>query len=77
MRQINLNVTPEFDQDLRTYMRRKGITSKSEAIRRAVHEGAANSSSEPDTDYHSWIGLGLKAPLRQKRRFKTEDDLWS
>ena len=26
-------------------------------------------------DYQSWIGLGLKAPLASKPRFKNEDDL--
>jgi hypothetical protein len=30
-----------------------------------------------DYDFRAWLGLGLKAPLRRKPRFQSEDDLWS
>jgi hypothetical protein len=77
MKQLNLNVTPEFERDLRRFMKRKGITRKSDAIRRALHEAAAPIRAGADFDFHSWIGLALKAPLNPKPRFKSEDDLWS
>lgn len=77
MRQLNLNVTEEFERDLRRFMRQKGITKQSEAIRQAVHEAAAKGSVASRSDYRSWLGLGLKAPLNPKPRFRSEDDLWS
>ena len=77
MRQLNLNVTEEFERDLRRFMRLRGITKQSEAIRQAVREAAAKASATPHSDFRSWLGLGLKAPLDPKPRFRSEDDLWS
>ena len=77
MRQLNLNVTDEFERDLRRYMRQKGITKQSEAIRQAVREAVAKASSASRSDFRSWLGLGLKAPLNPQPRFRSEDDLWS
>ena len=76
MGQLNLNVTPEFERDLRRFMREKGIAKKSEAIRQALREAVAKASATPHSDYRSWLGLGLKAPLNPKPRFRSEDDLW-
>lgn len=77
MRQINLNVTPEFDRDLRLVMKQKGIATKSEAIRQSVHEAAARVGATVKCDFRSLLGLGLKSPLNPKPRFKSEDELWS
>jgi hypothetical protein len=77
MKQLNLNVTPEFERDLRQFMKRKGITRKSEAVRRALREAVAQTPRNADFDFRSWIGLALKAPLNPKPRFRSEDDLWS
>ena len=77
MRQLNLNVTEEFERDLRRFMRQKGITKQSDAIRQALHEAVRKSSPASHSDYRSWLGLGLKAPLNPKPRFSSEDDLWS
>ena len=77
MRQLNLNVTLEFERDLRRLMRQKGITKQSEAIRQAVHEAVTKAGAAAQPDYRSWLGLGLKAPLNPKLRFRSEDDLWS
>ena len=76
MKQLNLNVTQEFERELRVFMKRKGIANKSEALRRAVHE-AVERTSAPKPDYRSWLGMGLKAPLNPRPRFRTQDDLWS
>ena len=57
-------------------MRQKGIVKQSEAIRQAVREAAAKTGLA-QSDYRSWLGLGLKAPLNPKPRFRSEDDLWS
>jgi hypothetical protein len=77
MKQLNLNVTPDFDRDLRRFMKQKGITRKSDAIRLALHEAATRASASGSCDFRPWLGLGLKAPLNPKPRFRSEDDLWS
>ena len=77
MKQLNLNVTAEFERDLQTYMKSRSIPSKSEAVRRALREAVARSDGDEEYDFRSWLGLGLKAPLRRKPRFAGEDDLWS
>lgn len=76
MRQLNLNVTPEFESDLRRFMKVKGIRQKSEAVRLAVREAARREAAPQDYDYRGWLGMGLKAPLNPKPRFRGEDDLW-
>ena len=77
MKQLNLNVTLEFERDLRRYMKERRIATKSDAIRQAVREVVEHSSSAKQSDFRRWLGLGLKAPLRRKRRFHSEDELWS
>jgi len=63
-------------RDLRQYMKKNGLGTKSGAIRQALQEAAAKGKSLA-CDYQSWLGLGLRAPLRNKRQFKSEDELWS
>ena len=77
MRQLNLNVTPEFERDLRQFMRLKKIDSKSEAIREAVREAVARVGNGSEYDFRTWLGMGLRAPLRRRLRFRSEDELWS
>lgn len=76
--QLNLNLTPEFAADLERYMRRERITSKSEALRRAIRDAIARGrKGTKATDFRGWLGLALKSPPNPKARFKNEDDLWS
>jgi len=77
MRQIRLNITGEFEHDLRRFMRLKGITDECHAIQQAVHEGIIGPSAAGHFDFRSWLGLGLKAPLNSARQFWSDDDLWS
>jgi hypothetical protein len=77
VKQLNLNVTPDFERDLRRYMKHRKITRKSDAIRAALREVVARQSDPADYDYRTWLGLGLKAPLNKRPRFHNEDDLWS
>jgi hypothetical protein len=77
MAQLNLNVTPEFERDLRRLMKMSGIRQKSEAVRFAVRQAAARAGASGDYDFRAWLGLGLKAPPNPKPRFASEDDLWS
>jgi hypothetical protein len=77
MKQLNLNVTPEFERDLKLFMKRKGIRRKSDAIRTALRELAEPAATDSDCDFRALLGIGLKAPLNPHPRFKTEDELWS
>ena len=74
MKRLSLEVTPEFERDLLLYMKQKGITSQSVAIGHALHEAVATHLPK-DYDFRPWLGIGLTAPLRDKRRFRSEDDL--
>jgi hypothetical protein len=77
MAQFNINITPEFERDLKVYMKFKGIPTKSDAVRQALHDAVERlKDMTTKTDFRSWRGLALKAPLKTKRRFKNEDDLW-
>jgi hypothetical protein len=74
---MHLKITEEFERDLRRFMRQKGITKQSEAIRQAVREAAARAGTVTRSDFQSWLGLGLKTSLKLKPRFCSDDDLWS
>lgn len=77
MRQLNVNVTREFDRDLKLLMERRGLATKSEAVRTAVREAAERVSAASQFDFRTLLGMGLRAPLRRRFRPLTEDDLWS
>jgi len=77
MKQLNVNVTQELEHNLEAYMRTRKIARKSEAIRQALREAAERATGQKEYDFRSWLGLGLKAPLRRKPRFPSEDELWS
>lgn len=78
MAQLNINLTPGFLRELEQYMKRHKLSTKSEAIRTAVREALERLEGEARaTDFRRWLGLGLKAPLNQKPRFKDEDELWA
>ena len=74
VRRLHLNVTPEFERDLRRFMKLRGISRKSDAIRAALHEALTLAG---EYDYRTWLGICLKPPLNPKPRFRTEDQLWS
>ncbi|MEK7748222.1 MAG: hypothetical protein AAB300_04020 [Nitrospirota bacterium] len=77
MKQLNINITPQFEKDLKLYMKRSNLTQKSEAIRLAIEESAARlKKTDSQMEYRAWLGLDLKAPLSAKLRFKNENDLW-
>jgi len=64
---LNLNATPDFERGLQRDMKQRGIPT-CEAVAR---------TGGGDYNYRGWLGLGLRAPLRRKRRFESEDDLRS
>jgi len=77
MKQMNINITSDFERDLLAYMKQQGLPNRSAAIRQAVHEAVQRQSSRPDFDFRSWLGAALRVPPRKKSRLLTEDDLWS
>ncbi len=76
MRQLNVNVTPEFERDLKILMKKGGVPTKSHAVRQAVHEAAARVAAKK-YDFTKWLGAGNVGPENKNRQFLTEDDLWS
>jgi hypothetical protein len=77
MKRLNLNLTPEFERDLRRYMRLRRISLKSDAIHAALREAVARGPDTRGYDYRAWLRMGLKAPPNKHRRFRSEDELWS
>lgn len=78
MPQLNIHLTPDFEQTLSEYMRIRGIRTKSDAVRLAVQEAVEREQRlRKTTDFSRWIGLGKKAPENPSPRFRSDDDLWS
>lgn len=77
MAQLNVHVTPEFEEALMRLVRLRKLGSKSEAVRVAVRETLERETQRAGTpDFRSWIGAALRAPLNPKPRFRSDDDLW-
>jgi len=76
MKQLNVNITKEFERDLRLVMKTGRIKGKSEAVRQAVHESAERARRNGITALSALRGLALKYPKNPKPRFQNEDDLW-
>ncbi|MCC7539983.1 MAG: hypothetical protein IT379_27430 [Deltaproteobacteria bacterium] len=74
--QINLHVTERFERALRRFMKARGLANKSEAIRVAVEEAAERESRKTPADFAALRGAALKAPLSERPKFRSEDDLW-
>jgi len=73
MSQLNIQMTPEFENNLRRYMASRGIKTKSEAVRRAIEEGLDRT---PDPTRFNWTslrgqGLGTTPP-----QITNNDQLW-
>lgn len=78
MAQLNVHVTPDFEDALRRFMRVRGITSKSEAVRVAVKEGLERAyTQDRQADFTAWIGLACSGSENPEPRFRSDDDLWS
>jgi hypothetical protein len=77
MAQINLHVTPEFEQALGRLVRLRGLRSKSEAIRSAVLEALERETERGGTtDFRGWLGAARAVPLNPRPRFRSESELW-
>ena len=70
MAQINLHVTPEFEQALDALMQGKKLTSKSEAIRYAVRETAAPYLAAPRRDFSVLEGLIERNAAKRDKKIR-------
>lgn len=78
MKQLNINVTREFEHGMRVLMKKRNIAEKSVLLRVLVAEAVANlEGQEKKVDFRQLIGIGLRAPLTNPPGSLTEDDLWS
>ena len=77
MKQINVNVSSDFERDLKLVMKTSKIASKSEALRRLVTQEAEKIRRKKRFDFHSLIGIGVGGAPNPTPKFKSEDDLWS
>ncbi|GMU56976.1 MAG: hypothetical protein AMXMBFR33_61220 [Candidatus Xenobia bacterium] len=75
MPQLNLQLTPEFEDKLRRFMQARRIKTKSEAIRVAVEESLERSCEAFRFDWAQLRGRGLG--VNPSPRFQCDDDLWS
>lgn len=78
MKQFNINVTKDFEKDLKLYMKLTKINIKVDALRHALRDAVTRlTQGGKTTNFQTWIGAGLKAGLNNNPRFSCEDDLWS
>lgn len=78
MAQLNINQTPEFEEDLLRLMKVRKISTKSEAVRVAVKESLDRALREaPPVNYRDWLNLGCGEGENLKPRFGAHDELWS
>jgi Arc/MetJ-type ribon-helix-helix transcriptional regulator len=77
MPQLNIHLTPSFQNDLAEYMQRRRLRTKSEAVRQAVAEAVERERSRHrPTDFSRWLGLATGVPQNPHPRFPSDDNLW-
>ncbi len=75
--QLNIHTTAAFEAALRKFMRLRGLSNKSEAVRLAVEEAAERAAARrPRKDFSALRRAGLRAPVNPAPRFASDDDLW-
>jgi len=75
--QLNINMTPTFQADLRRLMRVWNCRTKSAAIRTAVHEALERAQGRHcKTDFKSLLGSAKRAPQNLHPRFEHHGDVW-
>ena len=77
MPQLNINMTPEFEKDLKQLMKSRQLKTKAETIKIAVKECLDRSIlKKAPTDFKKWLGRGKEKAENKTRLFKSDDDLW-
>lgn len=75
MPQLNLQVTPDFENNLRKLMKRRGFKTKSEAVSVAVQE-AIERETQQTINVDKLVGLALQTPLNPHPKFNSDNALW-
>ncbi len=74
---MNINVTPEFQRNLKLVMKARNAKEKTAVLRDLVAEAAAQIRELTNgQDFRQLLGIGFKSKP-DKRKLLTEDDLWS
>jgi metal-responsive CopG/Arc/MetJ family transcriptional regulator len=80
MSQINLQVTNDFIKSLKFYMRKRGIKTKSQAIRQAIQDAVERISKAEEDDgtvgLEDLLGIGVGNNLNHSPHFKNDSELW-
>lgn len=77
MPQINIHLTPEFEQALAEYMKIRHIKTKSDAVRQAVLEAVERERRRRNTpDFSRWLGMATRVPENPSPKFRSDEDLW-
>ncbi|HEX4965776.1 MAG TPA: hypothetical protein VF173_33510 [Thermoanaerobaculia bacterium] len=78
MPQLNIHLTPEFEEALSEYMKLRRVRTKSDAVRLAVREAVEREHRlRIVPDFSRWLGMAKRAPENPTPRFRSDDDLWS
>jgi hypothetical protein len=77
MPQLNIHLTPEFEQTLSEYMRLRGLRTKSDAVRLAIQEAVDRERRlRRVPDFTRWLGLGKQVAENPHPKFHSDDELW-
>jgi len=78
MAQLNVHLTPEFEEALTEYMRLRHLRTRSDAVRLAVQEAVDRERRlRIVPDFSRWLGMAKQVPENPNPRFRSDDDLWS
>lgn len=77
MAQMNINLSPEFQENLAAFMRLRGLHSKSEGVRVAVREALDRETARmPKVDWTRLIGWANQLPEGREAKSLDEDAIW-
>jgi hypothetical protein len=76
MGQLNIHMSPAFEQKLRRFMKVRQIKTKSDAVRTAVDEALQLAQKTPTVNLRDLFGAGKQLPQRPRKSWLKEDDLW-
>jgi hypothetical protein len=76
MSQLNIHMSAAFEKKLKSYMRVRGIKTKSDAVRTAIDEALQLAQKTPTVRLQDLYGAAKNLPQRPRRKWLTEDDLW-
>jgi hypothetical protein len=76
MGQLNIHMSPGFEQKLKRYMQVRQIKTKSDAVRTAVDEALQLAKKAPTVNLRDLYGAGKKLRQRPRKSWLKDNDLW-